>query len=466
MKTSLSPSSIASSLGNLTDASAEFARRYPRGTGRRQPIHIVYGGAHLFRAGTARRLGDLALAALKEYAPDALSFARAVVLPGATALPKSRKQEAALARRFAASPRKLRQENPAAWLAYAVYMRVVEKLQREPVEDFRIDFEDGYGNRPDEEEDHHAGLAAEETARGLSEGSLPPFLGIRIKPFSAELRDRSIRTLDLFLTALCGATQGRLPGQFVVTLPKVTMPEQPAALAGLLKTLEASLGLAAGSLRLELMIETPQAILNARGESNLTRLLEASAGRCAAVHLGPYDYMASCGITSAHQTLTHPACDFARQVMQVAFAGTGIFLCDGPTNLLPLPLYRAGPGKSLAHGHRAENRDAIHRAWRIHYANVQHALAAGYYQGYDLHPGQLPARYAAVYSFFLEGLDASAARLKHFVDAATGQGLLNYFLRAINCGAITEAEAGRLAGVTAEELRLGSFLKILRNRAK
>ncbi len=53
---------------------------------------------------------------------------------------------------------------------------------------------------PDEEEDRHAKVAAEEALpRDLPMVSLPPFIGIRIKPFSPELRDRSIRTLNLFL---------------------------------------------------------------------------------------------------------------------------------------------------------------------------------------------------------------------------------------------------------------------------
>ncbi len=116
----------------------------------------------------------------------------------------SASKASALERRFAASPEKLQDENRAAWLAHTVYARVLEKLQREPVEDFRIDFEDGYGNRPDAEEDQHAKLAAEEVARGMSEGSLPPFIGIRIKPFSPELRERSIRTLDLFERSVRG----------------------------------------------------------------------------------------------------------------------------------------------------------------------------------------------------------------------------------------------------------------------
>ena len=88
---------------------AAFARRYPGENGRRQPVHTVYGGAHLFRADTAARLGELALASLEEYAPDAFTFARAVGLPGAGALPKSAKQAAAAGRRFAKSPEKLRQ---------------------------------------------------------------------------------------------------------------------------------------------------------------------------------------------------------------------------------------------------------------------------------------------------------------------------------------------------------------------
>ena len=480
MRTSLPQSVGSSAKRTLDEAYAPFARRFPGESGRRQPVHTVYGGAHLFRAGTARRLGDLALATLKEYAPEALAFAHAVGLPGAGKLPSSSSNAAALARRFAASPEKLRRENRAAWLAHTIYSRLLEKLQREPVEDFRIDFEDGYGNRPDAEEDQHAKLAAKEIARGMSERSLPPFIGIRIKPFSPELSERSIRTLDLFVSTLCEATRGRLPENFVVTLPKVVIPEQPAALVTLLEGLESALGIEKNSLRFELMIETTQAILNERGESNLPRLLDASAGRCVAAHFGTYDYTASCSITAAYQTMTHPACDFAKHMMQVAYAGTGIWLSDGATNVLPAPPHRAERGKRLTRAQRDENRATVHGAWQLHYEHIRHSLVSAYYQGWDLHPAQLPTRYAALYSFFLEGLDSAAARLKNFVnkaaqatlvgdvfdDAATGQGLLNYFLRAINCGAIDEAEAERLTGVTPEELQLRSFVKILKKRSE
>jgi hypothetical protein len=229
-----------------------------------------------------------------------------------------------------------------------------------------------------------------------------------------------------------------------------------------------------------MMVETTQAILNERGESSLPLLLEASGGRCIAAHFGTYDYTASCSITAAYQVMDHPACDFAKHMMQVAFAGTGIWLSDGATNVLPAPPHRAKKGKRLSRIQREENREAVHRAWRLHYGHIQHSLVSAYYQGWDLHPAQLPTRYAAVFSFFLDGLDSAAARLKNFVekaakatlvgdvfdDAATGQGLLNFFLRAMNCGAISEGEAERLTGVTVEELHYGSFLKILKNRTK
>jgi hypothetical protein len=253
-----------------------------------------------------------------------------------------------------------------------------------------------------------------------------------------------------------------------------------AALARLLDGLETALGLEKGSLRFEMMVETTQAILNERGESSLPLLLEASGGRCIAAHFGTYDYTASCSITAAYQVMDHPACDFAKHMMQVAFAGTGIWLSDGATNVLPAPPHRAKKGKRLSRIQREENREAVHRAWRLHYGHIQHSLVSAYYQGWDLHPAQLPTRYAAVFSFFLDGLDSAAARLKNFVekaakatlvgdvfdDAATGQGLLNFFLRAMNCGAISEGEAERLTGVTVEELHYGSFLKILKNRTK
>jgi citrate lyase beta subunit len=479
-KRSLGPDTTRDVSKRLQQAHAALARRYPGETGLRQPVHTVYGGAHLFQADSCRKLGAAALRTLEEYAPDFVTFAKAVGLPGAQELPDSSERAAAFSDRAKQDPRALRKENKSAWLAWTIYSRVLDKLRREPVEDFRIDFEDGYGNRSDEEEDGHAAVAAAQVAAGLNSGDLPPFIGIRIKPFSEELRERSIRTFDIFLTTLAEKARGELPKNFVVTLPKVMLPDEVSALADLFSRLEPALGLEPGSLKIELMIETTQAILNERGESNLLHLAAAARGRCVAAHFGTYDYTASCSITAAHQHMTHPACDFARHMMQVAYAGTGIWLSDGATNIMPVPVHRAAKdGPPLTSAQIAENRAAVHRAWKLHYDHIQHSLVNAFYQGWDLHPAQLPTRYAAVYAFFLQSLDDASDRLRNFVekaaratlvgevfdDAATGQGLLNYFLRAINCGAITAEEALPLTGLSIDELRLGSFVKILKSRA-
>jgi len=377
-----------------------------------------------------------------------------------------------------ADPEAVREENQPAWLAHTIYTRVQEKLKREPVEDFRIDFEDGYGNRPDTEEDGHAESAALEVAKGMEAGTLPPFIGIRIKPFNEELRARSMRTLDIFVSTVVDKSRGKLPENFVVTLPKITAPEQVTALANVFDLLEKKLGLAGGSLKMEMMIETTQSIINSEGQINLPLLLRAAQGRCVAAHFGTYDYTASCSITAAHQHMMHPACDFAKHMMQVSFAGTGIWLSDGATNIMPVGPHRPSEGAPLTQDQIEENRAVVHRAWKLHYDHIQHSLVGGFYQGWDLHPAQLPTRYAAVYSFFLESLDAASERLRNFVekaakatlvgdvfdDAATGQGLLNYFLRAINCGAVTEEEATKLTSLTHDELVSASFVKILKNR--
>lgn len=441
MKTTFRPETLAPILESVAGANAEHERIFPGDLVERQPVHSVYGGAHLFSTETAAKFGSIALDMLRNYAADFSAFAKCVGLPESGAL------------------------------APTVYQRMLAKLEREPVEDYRIDFEDGYGNRPDAEEDAHAVASAQAMARGVK--ALPPFMGIRIKPFTEVLRARSIRTLDLFLTALISESGG-VPETFVVTLPKITSPEQVTALVKLLEAMETIHGLRTGALKLELMIETPQSVIDASGRFAIPKLLEAARGRCRGLHFGAYDYTASCNITAEHQTLLHPACDFARHVMQVTSVGRGVMLSDGATNILPIPRHR-GPQPTAEQV--SENRVVVHRAMRLHFENVQRALMHGCYQGWDLHPGQLPARYAAVYAFFLQSFESAAARLRNFVDkaaqatlagdvfddAATGQGLLNFFLRGMNCGAFTEQEAGA-SGLTVEELRGRSFLKILNNR--
>jgi hypothetical protein len=407
----------------LAAANAAVAARYPGESSARQPVHTVYGGGHLFKHDTARKLGVLAKKALAENAPDAATFARAIGL---------------------------RED-----LADAVYARVLAKLDREPVEDFRIDFEDGYGTRADAEEDRHVELAAREVAEGKKLGTLPPFIGLRVKPFSREHHARSARTLDVFLSNL-----GEPPDGFVVTFPKIQHVDQVRAFIAALGAVEKRLGL--GRVKIEIMVEQPQTIFTPDGRAALPLIHDACEGRLSGAHFGTYDYTASLGITAAHQHMLHPACDFAKNMMQLAFAGTGVMLSDGATNVMPVG-----------------GREAVHAAWKLHASHVRHSLETAFYQGWDLHPAQLPTRYAAVFSFFLEARDAATERLANFVDkaaqatlvgdvfddAATGQGLLNFFLRGLSCGALTEEEA-LATGLTLEELRSKSFVKVLENRKK
>jgi hypothetical protein len=226
------------------------------------------------------------------------------------------------------------------------------------------------------------------------------------------------------------------------------------------------------------MIETPQSVFLPDGRVALPSLIAQGDGRIVAAHFGAYDYTASLGITAAHQDMLHPACDFARQVMLVALAGTDLCWSDGASNIMPVGPHRNAPGRPLTTTERADNRTAVHRAWKLQARQIRHALGSGFYQGWDLHPAQLPVRFAVIYAFFLEGLAPASERLQNFVakaaqatlvgevfdDAATGQGLLNFFLRAMNCGALTEAEAVDLSGLAVEEIRSRSFAAIVRHR--
>ncbi|MGW2214201.1 DUF6986 family protein [Nonomuraea sp. NPDC001684] len=392
----------------LAAADERLRTAYPGEPATRQPVHTVYVPADRYTADTVPAWGRRALAALAEHGRTATEFADALGLPPRTAA--------------------------------EVYDQVRAKLAREPVEDLRIDFEDGYGHRPDADEDAAARTAAKALAEATAAGAGSPFCGIRFKSFEAPTRRRGLRTLAIFLETL-----GPPPGGFVVTLPKVTSVEQVEAMALAAGRLEAAYGLAGGSLRFELQVETPQAILGADGVSPLPSMIRAAAGRCAGLHYGTYDYSAALGVSAAYQSAEHPVADHAKAVMQVAAAGTGVRVCDGSTNVLPV-----GDG------------DAVRAAWRLHARLVLRALEGGLYQGWDLHPGQLPSRYAAVHSFFREGLPAAAARLRGyrerrtsgFLDEpATVRAMAGFLARGLDCGAIGAAELGALAGVTPSELR-------------
>ncbi|MHA6765122.1 DUF6986 family protein [Streptacidiphilus sp. PAMC 29251] len=405
----------------LAAVDADLAARYPGEPGTRQPVHTVYVPADALASVSVTELvrdwGDRATALLDQHAPDAAALAGIV-------------------------------GRPADRLATEVYDRVRAKLRREPVEDLRIDFEDGYGVRPDAEEDAAAVRAARLVAAAVAEGTAPPYLGIRMKCMEAAVRDRGIRTLDLFLTELLaaggGAGGGRLPDGLVLTLPKVTYTEQVAAMVRLVEDFERAAGLPEGRIGFEIQIETTQSILGADGRATVARMIGAAEGRATALHYGTFDYSASCGVGAAYQSMEHPAADHAKAVMQVAAAGTGVRLSDGSTNVIPT-------------GDAAQVRGA----WQLHHRLVRRSLERAYYQGWDMHPGHLPTRYAAVYSFYREGLDQAAARLSAYVarstgdvmdEPATAKALSGYLLRGLDCGAVDPAEVEKATGLDRRQL--------------
>jgi len=462
-------------LDDLKKANLNFQQIYPGDRPERQPVHTVYGGANLFKSDTGLKLGEAALANLQTYAPNFAVLARVLQIEGHEHLPHLEEDIEALSKKLERL-NETERKNEHGWLAWSVYRKIISKLQREPVEDFRIDFEDGFGNRSDEEEDATAVTAAEEVAEGMKNKTLPPFIGIRIKPFTEDLKYRGVRTLDIFLTTLLKKSGGKLPEHFVVMLPKVTIPEQMTAMVRLFQIIEKANGLKPGTLKMETMVEATQIVMDDEGRNPLMRIIRASEGRCIAAHFGTYDYTASCGITAKYQTMSHPVCDFAHHMTKVALGGTGIFISDGATNVMPIGPHR---GDALTFEQQAENRAVVHNAWRTGYNHTMHSLINGLYQGWDLNPAQLPMRYAATYTFFLSSYDDALVRLRTFVeraaistltgdifdDAATGQGLLNFFLRAMNCGAISEEEA-LSTGLTLEEIRSRSFYRILEGRRK
>src|SRR4029453_18735349 len=107
----------------LAPADAELAARYPGDSGARQPVHTVYVPADRMAAGLTADWGAMALTALAPNAPTAAAPA------GATGLDPD--------------------------LVGRVLPAVLAKLEREPVEDLRLDFEDGYRPRPAAEADTH-----------------------------------------------------------------------------------------------------------------------------------------------------------------------------------------------------------------------------------------------------------------------------------------------------------------------
>ena len=398
----------------LADTDAFLERAYPGEDGRRQPVHTVYVPADTYSPELPRQWGDAALALVAEHG-------------GMSTLC----DELGLARE----------------LGDQVAERVTAKLTRAPVEDLRLDFEDGYGERgPTEDTDsvRAAGLLAD----AVRAGTAPEFVGIRFKCFEAPTRRRGIRTLDLFLTALLDQL-GELPDGLVLTFPKVSTVSQVAAMVQVCRALETAHRLPAGRLRFEIQVETPQLVLGADGRAPVAAAVHAGEGRVSSLHYGTYDYSASLQIAAEHQAADHPAADHAKLVMQLAVAGTGVHLSDGSTNILPIG-----------------DPDQVRSAWRLHFGLVRRALQRGIYQGWDLHPGQLPTRYLANFAFYREGFPRAARRLADYVggtgsgildEPATARALARFLHRGYACGAVEESEL--VAGARLDATRLAALAR-------
>jgi citrate lyase beta subunit len=380
------PAALADSLlgeldARLAAADAALARAYPGERPGRQPVHTVYVPADRHTAGLVPAYGATALELLDEHADRFAAIVRDPVLVS----------------------------------------RVRDKLAAEPVEDLRVDFEDGYVGKTDADEDADVVRSALALAESRASGEAAPFGGIRIKSLEAPTRARSIRTLTSYVATLAGTGAGL--GYWVVTLPKVTSVDQVEAMVHVAETLD---------LRFEVQVETPQSILGPDGTALVARMVQAAGSRLTGLHYGTYDYSASCGIAAEQQSLEHPVADHAKLVMQAAAAGTGVRLSDGSTNLLPVG-----------------SPDEVGAAWANHHRLVRRSLERGFYQGWDLHPAQLPTRYAATYAFYRDGLARATARLADYTrntmsgiadEPATARALAAFLLRAVDCGAVDEAE--------------------------
>jgi citrate lyase beta subunit len=394
----------------LAEADRQLCERYPGDAGTRQPVHTVYVPADRLEPTTVASWGADARALFDDVTPDEESAAEITGL-GAS-------------------------------VTAEVHSRVRAKLSSQPVEDLRADLEDGFGVRADAEEDAAAVEAAQILRPLLHAGDGPSFAGIRFKSLEPATRRRGLRSLDLFIGALHAA--GPLPQGLVLTLPKVTSVEQVSAMVSVCRHLEEAHHLPAGRLRFEIQVETPQAIIGADGAHLVASMVHAAEGRATGLHYGTYDYSAACGIAAEYQSMEHSAADFAKSVMQVAAAGTGVRLSDGSTNVIP-----------------TGSADQVRGALRLHARLVTRSLQRGYYQGWDMHPGHLLTRYLATYAFYREGFTTAANRLHAYLsggqgsvmdEPATAQALASFLVRGLHCGALDDAEAQAVTGVSVAAL--------------
>ncbi|MFN8611387.1 MAG: aldolase/citrate lyase family protein [Vulcanimicrobiota bacterium] len=351
-----------------------------------QPAYVLYGGAHLFSADTHDKMLNLARRWLKEYP----------------------------------------------WLGDTAKKRV-EKRLFQPLDDIRIDFEDGYGRRSDEEEDAHA----TQVRLALPQVHEPRRCGIRVKPITRRFAQRAVRTLETALQDLTVWPRG-----FCVTLPKLEHPAQVRFIIQELERIENG----RPPLPLELMIESPT------GLRRVADLVQVAGKRARGVHFGPFDFLASCGIGQGD--LLHPVNRAARAQLLISLSGSGVELADGPTTQLPLPPHKHPTGAQLT-----ENQKAVRLAWEFHRDQVLATRQQGYFQSWLLHPAQLVSHAAALIQeletalpgalerliAYWKGLGQARASGGDFDDRATARQWTGVVIRGLELGLIEEnALAGQL----------------------
>ncbi|GAB90508.1 DUF6986 family protein [Gordonia rhizosphera] len=344
----------------LAPVDADLAARYPGDRAAAQPAHTVYVGAADVDEDTPTSWGTRA---------DEIAAAATEVLTD------------------------LAGDDP------AVIDLVRARLRTSPIEDLRIDLEDGYGWRADAVEDADARRAGEILAAWTRRRPITPrSAGVRAKGLGEAERSRGLRTLELVLD---GA--GGVPDGFVFTVPKLRDVRQVDAVNLLCSDLERVHGLPDGVLRYELQVEIPQAVLGPDGRATVAEAIHRGTPRLTGLHYGTYDYSAACGIVSAQQSLAHPVADHAKAVMQAAAAQTGVWISDGSTQVVP-----------------AGDPEQIRAGLRRHHALVIRSLQRGFYQGWDMHPGHLVTRWLAVIGFFRSAMPTAAQRLQSYFDRASG----------------------------------------------
>lgn len=403
------PDLTASLDRRLAQADRDLAEQYPGDRTTRQPIHTVYVPADLFAAETVSSWGAKALELLDQFAPDAATLATVV----------------------GADEDEVDQ----------VYERIREKLRTAPIEDLRVDFEDGYGVRTDEAEDTQLETSVAALRGALDQSDRPVWWGLRFKCFEAPTRARGVRTLATFVAAM----HDRAGDGLTLTLPKVTSIAQVEAMVEACDQIESALGIDSGTLTFEIQVETAQAIMTSDGVAPLAPMIHAGQGRVSSLHYGTFDYSAGLGVAAAYQAADHPAADHAKNVMQVSAAQTGVRMSDGSTNVIAF-----GDAEQAA------------ATWKLHYDLVQRSLVRGIYQGWDMHPGHLPTRYLANYLFFRRAMPSACSRLVSYLskvsgdvmdEPATARMLATALLRGVHCGAIDAAEVHDASGLTLNQLR-------------